>query len=145
MIPLIGDHRIVFGDATELINKFKKLKAFYQSAWLQNGMNTYETLDLQFKNQLVAVKKGTAKAVADSAAAMILLKNGALFPPLSDSASPKKIDTTAVKKISTPPKLVSTSAKVASSPVKLSSKKTKKTTKKAKTKNNNTIQKPLRT
>jgi cell division protein FtsQ len=145
LIPLIGDHRIVFGDATELTAKFKKLKAFYQTAWLQNGMNTYETLDLQYKNQLVAVKRGTAKAEADSAAAMILLKNGAMFPPLTDSAAPKKIDTTAVLKTSTPPKLVSSSTKVASSPVKLSSKKTKKTAKKAKTKNNNTIQKPLRT
>ena len=131
MVPLIGDHTIVFGDATDLANKFKKLRAFYQSAWLQNGMNTYETLDLQYKNQLVAIKKGTAKAVADSATAMILLKNGTMFPPLIDSAAPKKIDTVLIKKLV--------------SPVKLSNKKKTKSIKNPPQKNNKKNQKPLRT
>lgn len=131
MVPLIGDHMIVFGDASDLANKFKKLHAFYQSAWLINGMNTYETLDLQYKNQLVAIKKGTAKAEADSAAAMILLKNSALFPPLIDSAVPKKIDSIPIK---------STTA-----PAKLNNQKKIKSIKNPKQKNNNKNQKPLRT
>ncbi len=103
-IPLIGDHLIVFGDATELSDKFKKLKAFYLSAWLKNGMNTYETLDLQYKNQLVAVKKGTANSVADSAAAMNLLLNEAMFLPLVDSTLPKKADTILLKSTKLPAK-----------------------------------------
>lgn len=131
MVPLIGDHVIVFGDATDLTHKFKKLKAFYQSAWLPNGMNTYETLDLQYKNQLVAVKKGTAKAVSDSAAAMDLLKNSALFPPLIDSIATKKIDSIPIK--STIPL------------ANLSDKKNTKPTKNTKQKNNKKNQKPLRT
>ncbi|MEI6264112.1 MAG: hypothetical protein WCP74_03355 [Sphingobacteriia bacterium] len=110
MVPLIGDHMIVFGDASDLSNKFKKLKAFYQSVWLANGMNTYETLDLQYKNQLVAVQKGTAKAEADSAAAMILLKNSALFPPIIDSIATKKVDSIPLKS-STPPAKVNNNKK----------------------------------
>jgi len=97
LIPLIGDQIIVFGDASDLAAKFNKLKAFYKSAWLQNGMNTYETLDIQFKNQVLAVKRGTAKAVADSAAAMALLKNGAMFLPLLDSVVSKPIDSIKIK------------------------------------------------
>lgn len=131
MVPLIGDHIIVFGDATDLTNKFKKLKAFYQSVWLPNGMNTYETLDLQYKNQLVAVKKGTAKAATDSAAAMILLKNNALFPPIIDSIAPKKVDSIP-KKSSAPPATENKNKKI-------------KSTKIPKQKNNKKNQKPLRT
>jgi cell division protein FtsQ len=131
MIPLMGDQKIVFGDASELSDKFKKLKAFYQTAWLQNGINTYETLDLQYKNQLVAVKKGTAKAVADSAAAMSLLKNGAMFPPLADSAATIKKDTISLK--STKP------------PTTIKKKKEAKSTKNQALKNNKKNQKPLRT
>ncbi len=92
LVPLIGDQIIVLGDATDLTAKFNKLKAFYKSAWLQNGMNTYETFDIQYKNQVLAIKRGTAKAVADSAAAMALLKNGAMFLPLLDSLALKPID-----------------------------------------------------
>jgi cell division protein FtsQ len=134
LIPLIGDHRIVFGDASELAIKFKKLKAFYKTAWLQNGMNTYEILDLQYKNQLVAVKKGMAKAAADSAAAMSLLKNGAMFPSLTDSVAPKKMDTTIVKVLGASPKKANSTSKVASSSVKLSTQKNKKDKKKSKDK-----------
>jgi cell division protein FtsQ len=105
MVPLIGDHVILFGDASDMVIKFKKLKAFYQSVWLINGMNTYETLDLQYKNQLVAIKKGTSKKVSDSAAAMVLLKNNILYPPLVDSAAAKKIDTIPIQSTIAPIKL----------------------------------------
>jgi cell division protein FtsQ len=119
LIPLIGDQIIVFGDASDLAAKFNKLKAFYKSAWLQNGMNTYETLDVQYKNQVLAIKRGTAKAVADSATAMALLKNGAMFLPLLDSTASKPIDSIKIKQA--------------------------KTTKISKPKNNKRNQKPLRT
>ena len=131
LVPLIGDQIIVFGDATDLAAKFNKLKAFYKSAWLQNGMNTYETLDVQYKNQVLAIKRGTAKAVADSAAAMALLKNGAMFLPLLDSSALKPIDSIQVKAVP---------AQKNANP-----KKQAKSTKNSKPKNNKKNQKPLRT
>ncbi len=73
IVPVIGDHIIVFGNAEDIAGKFKRLFTFYRKAWLQNGMNTYEKLDVQYNNQVVAVKRGTAKAMIDSAKAMQLL------------------------------------------------------------------------
>ncbi len=67
LVPTIGDQIIVFGDAEEMENKFNALFTFYKKAWLQNGINAYEKLDVRFKNQVVALKKGTAVVVADTA------------------------------------------------------------------------------
>lgn len=67
MVPVLGDHVVALGDAEELDGKFKRLYAFYKKAWLQHGINTYEKIDVQYDNQVVAVRKGTSKAMADSA------------------------------------------------------------------------------
>jgi cell division protein FtsQ len=74
LIPVIGDHIVVLGDMDELDQKFKRLNTFYQKAWLQNGINTYEKLDVQYKNQVVAIKKGTAKILVDSAQSLALMR-----------------------------------------------------------------------
>lgn len=74
LIPVIGDHTVYFGEASDLIEKFKKLNSFYRSAWLERGIYAYEKLDIQFKNQVIGVKKGTAQIYADSAAAMNLMQ-----------------------------------------------------------------------
>jgi cell division protein FtsQ len=66
IIPTIGDQVIEFGNAENIEDKFNRLYTFYKQAWLQNGMNTYERLKVQFDNQVVGVKKGTAKAMMDS-------------------------------------------------------------------------------
>jgi cell division protein FtsQ len=91
LTPLIGDHIVRFGEATDIDNKFSRLNAFYRSAWLQHGINTYETIDVQYKNQVVGIKQGTAKAYSDSAAALSLIKNTAMFPPATDTASVKPV------------------------------------------------------
>lgn len=75
LVPVIGDHIVTLGNADELDRKFKHLYTFYQQAWMQNGINTYEKLDVQYSNQVVAVKKGTAKAMVDSAKVHELLKS----------------------------------------------------------------------
>ncbi len=59
LIPVVGDQLIVIGNTDNLSSKFRKLFTFYRKAWLQNGMNAYEKLDLRFDNQVVAIKKGT--------------------------------------------------------------------------------------
>jgi cell division protein FtsQ len=69
MFPVIGDHTVALGNADDLESKFNRLFTFYKEAWLQNGINKYERLDVQFNNQIVAVRRGTAKAVVDSAKA----------------------------------------------------------------------------
>ena len=73
IVPVMGDQIIAFGNAEDIAGKFKRLYTFYRKAWLQNGMNTYEKLDVQYNNQVVAIKRGTAKAMVDSAKAMQLI------------------------------------------------------------------------
>jgi cell division protein FtsQ len=75
LVPVIGDHIVVMGNADNFDKKFKRLYAFYRQAWLQNGINTYEKLDVQYNNQVVAVKKGTGKTLIDSAKAHQLLQD----------------------------------------------------------------------
>ena len=55
LVPVIGDHLVALGNVDELDSKFKRLYTFYRKAWLQNGINTYEKLDVQYHNQVVAV------------------------------------------------------------------------------------------
>lgn len=57
LLPVIGDHVVVFGDSSNAADKLNRLKAFYQSAWLQHGMNTYKMISLQFKGQVVGIKE----------------------------------------------------------------------------------------
>jgi cell division protein FtsQ len=56
MIPVMGDHLIAFGDSALAADKLHRLKAFYQAAWLQHGLNTYKVISLQYKGQVVGVR-----------------------------------------------------------------------------------------
>lgn len=66
LIPTIGNQSIIFGTIENAKEKFEKLSAFYKSAWVKNGINTYETIDLRFTNQIVAKRKGNDKILKDS-------------------------------------------------------------------------------
>ncbi|MEO7531128.1 MAG: FtsQ-type POTRA domain-containing protein, partial [Sediminibacterium sp.] len=85
MLPVIGDHIVVLGSADDLDRKFKHLYTFYQQAWLQNGMNTYEKIDVQYTNQVVAIKKGTGKAQVDSARVQQLMDG--LLPQVENNST----------------------------------------------------------
>lgn len=74
MVPVIGDQIVTLGDAEDIEKKFNRLYTFYQKAWLQNGINTYERLDVQYDKQVVAIRKGATKAWVDSARASEAVK-----------------------------------------------------------------------
>jgi cell division protein FtsQ len=58
IIPVIGDHRIILGDATELDVKFRKLKLFYREGLSHtNGWGKYSVVNLKFKNLVVCTKR----------------------------------------------------------------------------------------
>jgi cell division protein FtsQ len=85
MVPVMGDHIVTLGNAEDIDKKFNRLYTFYRKAWLQNGMNTYEKLDVQYANQVVAIKKGATKAWVDSARVHQLLQGMAQQTGLPDS------------------------------------------------------------
>ena len=66
MIPVLGDHLIAFGDSSLAADKLSRLKAFYQKAWLQHGINTYKIISLEYKGQVVAIKETPKNVVEEN-------------------------------------------------------------------------------
>ncbi|MFM6926569.1 MAG: hypothetical protein ACKOU7_13765 [Ferruginibacter sp.] len=66
MIPKIGNQLIVFGDATDVETKLQKLKLFYKEVMVKAGWNNYSVINVQYKNQVVAKRKGAEDITADS-------------------------------------------------------------------------------
>lgn len=53
MYTQIGDQTIEFGKATEVEKKFKKLKIFYKQIMPTKGWNTYDRVNLAYKDQII--------------------------------------------------------------------------------------------
>ena len=71
LIPVIGNHVIQIGDASNLEDKMNRLYVFYKQVLSKVGFNKYAAINVQYKGQVVAVNKGATSAV-DS---IQLLKN----------------------------------------------------------------------
>lgn len=56
IIPRVGNHRILIGDATGLEVKFRKLMAFYSQTLHTRDLNAYSRINLKFENQVVCEK-----------------------------------------------------------------------------------------
>lgn len=58
LYPSIGDHKIVFGEATDIEEKFNNLKVFYTEGLNKtDGWNKYSVINIKYKNQVVCTKK----------------------------------------------------------------------------------------
>lgn len=58
LVPMVGDQKIIFGDTTNMDEKFKKLQLFYSQGLNTTGWwNKYSAINLKFKNQIVCTKK----------------------------------------------------------------------------------------
>lgn len=58
MYPAIGNHKIVFGPATDIAEKFEKLKVFYKEGLNKtDNWNRYSVINLKYSNQVVCTKK----------------------------------------------------------------------------------------
>jgi cell division protein FtsQ len=94
MVPVIGSHIISLGKATDLEAKFLRLQTFYKQAWMQKGVEYYERIDIRYKDQVVAIKQGTAKAQIDSAKSALLIQSLMAQPALDAAAA---ADSVAIK------------------------------------------------
>lgn len=54
LTPLFGNQRILLGDTTNVTQKLDNLLAFYKQVSGKIGWDKYETLDLRYKDQVVA-------------------------------------------------------------------------------------------
>jgi cell division protein FtsQ len=54
LVPVLGNHRILFGDTTLMDDKFSNLFSFYKKVLNRIGWDKYETLDVRYAGQVVA-------------------------------------------------------------------------------------------
>jgi hypothetical protein len=66
MIPKVGNNIIVFGNATDIKEKFNKLKLFYKNIMVKAGWSYYSVINVEYKNEVVAKRKGADDKTADS-------------------------------------------------------------------------------
>lgn len=59
MIPRVGDHKIILGNADSLESKFRNLLIFYKKAMPKVGWDTYKTISIKYANQIVCEKANT--------------------------------------------------------------------------------------
>ena len=58
LYPAIGNHKIIFGEAKDIAEKFEKLKLFYNEGLNKtDNWNKYAVVNLKYKNQVVCTKK----------------------------------------------------------------------------------------
>ncbi|MVN90116.1 cell division protein FtsQ [Mucilaginibacter sp. HME9299] len=62
LIPRVGNHRILLGNADSLDRKFHNLEIFYKQAMPQVGWNKYKAISVKYTNQVVGVKSETSLA-----------------------------------------------------------------------------------
>lgn len=63
LIPVIGDHIIKLGSSENAEEKLNSLYIFYKQVLSKVGFNKYAALDVQFKGQVVAIKKEATSPV----------------------------------------------------------------------------------
>ena len=57
LIPRVGAHQIIFGDADDYRIKFEKLKTLYDEGLKYEGWNNYDKINLKYKNQVICTKR----------------------------------------------------------------------------------------
>jgi cell division protein FtsQ len=63
MIPVIGNHTILFGDGNDYEAKFHRLLLFYQQVAAKFGFEKYSAVNVAYAGQVIGVKKGTVSKV----------------------------------------------------------------------------------
>jgi cell division protein FtsQ len=57
LVPKVGRHLVLFGDISGMETKFDNLKVFYKKGIKKAGWDTYKTINLKFKDQVICEKK----------------------------------------------------------------------------------------
>ncbi|MEJ7827686.1 MAG: hypothetical protein WKF91_05810 [Segetibacter sp.] len=75
MVPTVGNHIVQLGNGEDYKEKFDRLFSFYKQVWTKVGFEKYEKIAVQFKDQVVATKRGSFATRVDSAKAMEALND----------------------------------------------------------------------
>lgn len=61
IVPVLGNHLVYIGDASDLDNKFNKLYSFYKQVWINKGLDKYKKIDVEFHGQIVATLRDSTR------------------------------------------------------------------------------------
>jgi cell division protein FtsQ len=70
MVPVIGNHTIVFGDGNDIDGKFHRLMIFYKEVSAKAGFDKYSRLDVQYAGQVIGTRRGSGMSRYDSIQAL---------------------------------------------------------------------------
>jgi cell division protein FtsQ len=57
LTPKFGDHVIVFGEGTDIENKFAKLLIFYREGLSKAGWNTYSRINIAYQDEVIGTRR----------------------------------------------------------------------------------------
>ena len=57
LIPRVGAHQIIFGEAVDIAGKFQKLRILYEEGLKYEGWNNYEKINLKYNHQVICTKR----------------------------------------------------------------------------------------
>ena len=57
IIPVVGNHTILFGDGVDYDKKFRRLLLFYQQVLSKVGLDSYDKLNVQYARQVIGTRK----------------------------------------------------------------------------------------
>jgi cell division protein FtsQ len=57
LVPRVGAQIILFGDGSQIRQKFFKLETLYREGFRQKRWNHYEIINLKYNNQVICTKK----------------------------------------------------------------------------------------
>ena len=75
LIPKLGDQVIHFGSGDNHLEKFNNLLCFYKQVLTKIGWTHYSSISVQFKGQVVAVKRGSHEIKMDSLRSVEIMKS----------------------------------------------------------------------
>jgi cell division protein FtsQ len=112
VVPTIGNHIVLFGDGEDYKEKFDRLFSFYKQVSTQVGFDKYEKIDVRFKGQVIATKKGTSATAVDTSKAKEVLvdlltqSKKATEAPEEDTTKVLPVKPASVQPVTTPVKSV---------------------------------------
>jgi cell division protein FtsQ len=61
LVPRVGNHKILLGNADSLSTKFHNLQIFYKQALPQVGWDKYKIINIKYANQVIGIKSDDSK------------------------------------------------------------------------------------
>jgi cell division protein FtsQ len=61
LVPRVGNHKILLGNADSLATKFHNLQIFYKQALPQVGWDKYKIINIKYANQVIGIKSDDSK------------------------------------------------------------------------------------